>query len=139
MFVHFVDIGGIVDNHCLNFLFIIKYLVKLTIFTHEMGLNLYMYFKLTTLFQNIESSHRIRQCCPVIGLLIIKGRRGRDRMVVGFTTTKVNPGHGKVYSIQLYIVPVSHTRFSPYSVSPLLPVPSLDNITKSVKRCYLTT
>jgi len=24
MIVHFVDIGGIVDHHCLNFLFIIK-------------------------------------------------------------------------------------------------------------------
>jgi len=87
VFVHFVDIGEIVDPHCLNFLFILKYWVKLTIFTDEMGFNLYMYFKLATLFQNIESSHRIRQCCLVIGVLIIKGRRGRDRMAVGFKTT----------------------------------------------------
>jgi len=76
-----------VDNHCLNSLFIIKYWVKLTIFTDEMGLNLYMYFKLATLFQNIKSCHHIRRCYPIIGLLIIRGRRGRDRMVVGFTTT----------------------------------------------------
>ena len=49
---------------------------------------------------------------------MIRGLRGRDRMVIGFTTTyaisaylpiptKVvgsNPVHGEVYSIQLYVI-----------------------------------
>ena len=43
------------------------------------------------------------------------GRRGRDRMVIGFTTTfavsvyhhnvvSSNPAHGEVYSIQHYVI-----------------------------------
>jgi hypothetical protein len=40
------------------------------------------------------------------------GRRGRDRMVVGFTTTRAitakvvssNPTHGEMYSIQHYVI-----------------------------------
>ena len=69
-----------------------------------MGFNLYMYFKLATLFQNIKSCYHIPQCYLVIGLSIIRGRCGRDNMVGGFTTTTVNPGHCKVYSIQLYLI-----------------------------------
>ena len=44
-----------------------------------------------------------------------EGRRGRDRMIVGFTTTYAsvpittnvviaNPAHGEVYSIQHYVI-----------------------------------
>ena len=40
-------------------------------------------------------------------LLLVRGRRGHDHMVVGFTTTYAissNPVHGKVYSIQHYVI-----------------------------------
>ena len=43
--------------------------------------------------------------------LCIRGRRGRDQMVVGFTTTAIktkvmstNPARGEVYSIQHYVI-----------------------------------
>ena len=43
--------------------------------------------------------------------LCIRGRRGRDQLVVGFTTTAIktkvlstNPAHGEVYSIQQYVI-----------------------------------
>jgi len=43
-------------------------------------------------------------------LQICRGRRGRERMVVGFTTNcatkgvSSNPVHGKLYSIQHYVI-----------------------------------
>ena len=43
---------------------------------------------------------------------LIWGHRGRDRMVIGFTTTcaiatkvvSLNPVHGEVYSVQHYVI-----------------------------------
>jgi len=37
-------------------------------------------------------------------LIHYSGYRGRDRMVVGFTTTCANPAHGEMYSIQHYVI-----------------------------------
>ena len=83
MIVCFVDIGGIVDHHCLNFLFIITFVP----------------------FNTRE----------ILLLLEDGGSRGRNRMVVGFTTTcaisayhhtscSTNTAHGEVYSIQYYVI-----------------------------------
>jgi hypothetical protein len=40
--------------------------------------------------------------------LCTRARRGRDRVVVAYTTTtnvvSLNPGHGEVYSIQHYVI-----------------------------------
>ena len=62
-----------------------------------------------------------------IPLKLKGGRRGRDRMVVGFTTTcaisayyqvvRSNPVHGEVYSIQYYAIQfVRDLRFLPFSL-----------------------
>ena len=59
---------------------------------------------MTTAYYQTRTSH--------LCLMIIRDHRGRDRMVVGFTTihaitTNVvssNPAHSEVYSIQNYVI-----------------------------------
>jgi hypothetical protein len=66
--------------------------------------------------RNIYSSDFIFQFVHTLNVLLElkRGSRGRDRMVVGFTTTcaisaynqvvRSNPVHGEVYSIQHYVI-----------------------------------
>ena len=77
---------------------------------------------------HIQCSHLLQlfiqtiyQYVKIINILCLsiynidRGRRGRDRMVVGFTICAIiayhhfkvvisNPAHGEVYSIQLYVI-----------------------------------
>jgi len=69
--VHLVDIGGIVDNHCLNFHFIlcIKLKIRIQCYLQQSCSHSYMWGYL-------------HDC-----IISSRGRHGRDRVVVGFTIT----------------------------------------------------
>ena len=67
-----------------------------------------------------------------------QGRRGLDRMVIGFTTTCVfsahhtkemtkNPAHGKAYSIQQYVIKMVSDLPQVGVFIPVLPVFSTNN------------
>ena len=74
---------------------------------------------------NIIKKYLSASCSGIDSLIRLWNRRGRDRMVVIFTTTcaisachhlSSNPAHGEVYSIQHYVIKFvsdSFLRFPP--------------------------
>ena len=86
--VRFVDIGGIVDHHCLNSLVIIisfcLAIISVPCYaskynpSYNMSFSLLLHYNRTTLQYISTFKYSMYQ---------VRGCHGRDRMVVGFTTT----------------------------------------------------
>ena len=101
-----VDLNNLIDRH-VNFHNPQK-------FRSEAGTaNLPEYWSSPSCFSEIRSIFsflcsvlQIIDCPFVLSILDTRDYRGRDRMVVGFTTKLLisNPVHGKVYWIQHYVI-----------------------------------